>query len=232
VCPSFHGWTVISDQVARLYQAVLGRSVDQAGHLHWTIARLEGASARTLADLLLTSTERANRNGTLSDAAFVDQLYLDALGRAAESGGKAFWVAQLGGGLSRSVVALAVSDSAESATRTGTTTLMGDSEALVCRYYRMLYDRSPETGGLAHWSGLLEGGATAEQLATALLSGPEAGALTQLSMADYVGHLYQKGALNRNADAGGRDYWAGLGQQNGRAWLASQLASQLESIPT
>jgi hypothetical protein len=66
----------------------------------------------------------------------------------------------------------------------------------------------------------------------AILSGPEATALNQMSMADSVNHLYQKGALNRSADADGRDYWAGLGQQHGRAWLARVLADELEAIPT
>lgn len=99
-----------------LYHAAFGRAPDLGGLSFWALG---GASIGTAATLFLQSAEwQAAGGGALSDAAFIDTLYQNVFGRAPDSGGLAFWTAQLAGSasspaLSRADVLVAVSQSDE-----------------------------------------------------------------------------------------------------------------------
>ncbi|MCA1246564.1 Ig-like domain-containing protein [Massilia sp. MS-15] len=76
-----------------LYHAAFGRAPDLEGLAYWA-----GTDLGTVAGQLLQSTEwRDGAGAGLSDAAFVQALYQNAFGRPADSGGLAFWTAQLAG---------------------------------------------------------------------------------------------------------------------------------------
>jgi hypothetical protein len=91
--------------VYRLYQATLDRVPDAAGQAGWT--ELLATDARTLAGVaagFVGSAEFQSVYGALSNAAFVELLYQNVLGRAADAGGLAGWTNALAGGTSRAQV--------------------------------------------------------------------------------------------------------------------------------
>ena len=98
---------------ARLYYGVLGRAPDQAGLAAGTKALAGGTSVAALAKTALGSSEYLAKSGGLDDAHFVDLLYQNALGRAADPGGLAAYVDALQHGASRADVAVAIVESGE-----------------------------------------------------------------------------------------------------------------------
>ncbi|WP_210253442.1 Ig-like domain-containing protein [Antarcticirhabdus aurantiaca] len=107
--------------VARLYHVLLERAPD-AGGLQAFSAIVEtggggaaGEAARLMqvATSILASPEYTGKHGGTSDAAFIAELYQDALGRAPDTGGQAFYLDALSRGASRTDVALAVTQSPE-----------------------------------------------------------------------------------------------------------------------
>ncbi len=112
--PSHHG------QVRRLYEAYFDRAPDAAGMAFWTARLAEGRSLVEASTTFAGSDEFVARYGRLDDAAFVDLVYRNVLGRDADAGGRTHWVRQLGAGLDRGAVMVAFSESAENIVRTGT----------------------------------------------------------------------------------------------------------------
>jgi ELWxxDGT repeat protein len=109
-----------SAQVARLYLAALDRTPDLPGFIanrdfitpappagQPLLGTLKGVAAGMLA------SPEFNRIPAGDDSAFVTRLYAQALDRAPEPTGLAFWTAQLKAGLSRADVLLGFSESAE-----------------------------------------------------------------------------------------------------------------------
>ncbi|GEP07575.1 DUF4214 domain-containing protein [Methylobacterium oxalidis] len=99
--------------VARLYYGLLGR-VPDAGGLHaWRDAIEHGASLHEVAQGFLGSTEYQGRAAGLGNAAYIDDLYLHALGRHADDPGSRGWVDALEHGASRASIAAVITDSVE-----------------------------------------------------------------------------------------------------------------------
>ena len=109
--------------VARLYYGLLNRAPDTAGLQAFSgqvgqaisTGGVDGG-ARALAGAagqIMGSNEYAFSHANLTDAAFVDSVYLGALGRRVEAAGSAYWTGQLGQGASRAVVATQIAESAE-----------------------------------------------------------------------------------------------------------------------
>lgn len=99
--------------VERLYQAVFGRSPDAAGFDYWVIKRIEGMSLERVADFFIDSPEYRERFGEPGSAGFVDQLYLNVLGRSPDAGGRSFWLDQMADGMERRRVVILFSESPE-----------------------------------------------------------------------------------------------------------------------
>lgn len=104
-------------QVYCLYRAALGRYPDRAGLEYWV-----GVSGQiTLEDMatsFMASPEFQSKYGALDNAAFVNLLYENVLGRAADAGGLAFWVGDLDAGrISRAGVLVGFSESDENKQR-------------------------------------------------------------------------------------------------------------------
>ena len=100
--------------VARLYYGVLGREPDSAGLSGWT-GLVDGGSFsfKNLAQAFLNSHEYQNAHAGQGEAQFIDDLYVNALGRHAESAGLQGWINALSHGASHADVALGISESQE-----------------------------------------------------------------------------------------------------------------------
>lgn len=103
----------VSRPIARLYRAALGRGPDAAGLAFW-VERIEAGSPLVeIADFFVSSTEFGETSGSLDDAAFVEFLYVQVLGRPSEGAGASFWRGLLAEGRSRGDVLLLFSESVE-----------------------------------------------------------------------------------------------------------------------
>ncbi|WP_315831395.1 DUF4214 domain-containing protein [Bradyrhizobium prioriisuperbiae] len=102
-----------ASNVARLYYGLLGRAPDAAGLAGWTNVIKDGASLTSIAQAFLNSTEYNSSHAGMSDAQFVDSLYVNALGRHADSAGLQGWVNALANGTSHADVAIGIAESAE-----------------------------------------------------------------------------------------------------------------------
>lgn len=106
-------------RIERAYLTILGRSPETKGLNFWLDQQGAGMSYNDIVDHFLASPERTLKYGAdQSDADFLDQLYLDAFGRGAESVGKQYWADRLAAGASRREVVLHFSDSVEQRART------------------------------------------------------------------------------------------------------------------
>jgi hypothetical protein len=86
---------VTAQPVVRMYLSAFGRTTDPGGLAYWARQRKAGADLHRLAELLINSSEFRRRYGTPTDAAYVELLYQNVLGRAADGPGLAFWVGRL-----------------------------------------------------------------------------------------------------------------------------------------
>lgn len=99
--------------VARIYQAVMGRAPDSGGLDYWAAQRGSGVSTAQMAQGFMGAPEFAALYGSPGNSAFVELLYHNALGRAADPAGSAYWVGALGAGTARAEVIAGFADSAE-----------------------------------------------------------------------------------------------------------------------
>lgn len=106
-------WTYSAarNDVAELFVGLLERSPNQAG-LDWYAA--QGLTQYQIADAILSGPEAQSQlPNTLTNSQFVDELFVQALGRHAAAGGLAFWTQALDSGLSRSQVAVDIINGAQ-----------------------------------------------------------------------------------------------------------------------
>lgn len=108
-------WT---DDVYRLYLAVLGREPDAAGLTGWATSLANGTEPATVVTRFMASSEFQARYGTTTDAEFVTLLYDNVLGRAPDAGGFATWTGLLASGTPRETVVLRFAQSSEFVTNT------------------------------------------------------------------------------------------------------------------
>lgn len=89
--------------VAVLYETVFGRAADKAGLEFWINAAGPNASLTDIAKLFLNSSEyqAQHASGSGTDAQFVNNLYEQTFGRAAEADGLDYWVNALAHGATR-----------------------------------------------------------------------------------------------------------------------------------
>ncbi len=144
--------------VADLYQRALGRTPDSAAHSYWA-DRLRSISRQSVLASLLGSNEFFTGAGA-TNSGFLDDLYPIALGRAADSGGKAYWLRRLSGGATRRTIAVGMVVSGEG------------RRTEVEAQYRDLLDRSPSAERLAFWTGELAS-ERVERLIATLVSSEE-----------------------------------------------------------
>lgn len=136
-----------SGQVLRLYGATLGRIPDSNGFLGWLDAlKTDAFDIERVAGSFVNSKEFQNTYGALSDVQFVNLLYQNVLGRAADAGGLQGWLDFMEGGGNRAQVVLGFSNSGEYRARTDSVLDSFMREARV------------------EWNDVIEGGAGDDQM--------------------------------------------------------------------
>lgn len=196
-------------RVARLYLATLDRLPDAFG-LSFHVARLSAAaSLAVIANGFVASPEFQSTYGTLDNAQFVEQLYLNVLNRPSDPDGLAFHVGRLNAGASRGEVVTGFSESPELIRSTAALSAAGlwdvdETAASVARLYLGALDRPADVAGLAfHVNGLKTGQFTLAEDAGNFVASPEF-QTTYGSLDDtrFVNQLYLN-VLGRAADADG-----------------------------
>jgi Ca2+-binding RTX toxin-like protein len=101
-------------QVYRLYQAAFDRTPDVAGLSDWMRGMDQGMTLQKVATGFIGSTEFQNLYGASpTDTAFVNLLYQNVLNREPDTGGEAYWLDELGRGMTREMALIGFSESAE-----------------------------------------------------------------------------------------------------------------------
>lgn len=123
--------------ISDLYFALLGRAPDAAGLAYWLEAKRTDLSLKDIAASLVQSQEFiAAQGATISDATFLSTLYLNALDRAPDAAGLAYWSNELANGVSREEVLIALLSAPESVQTTG-------AKTQVALTYQGLLGRAP-----------------------------------------------------------------------------------------
>ncbi len=224
-------------QVLALYHTILQRDPDPMGFYNLTALLEGGMSVQTLTAAMLRSPEYVARIGNPDNATFINGLYHDALGRAADAAGFAFQLSRLNAGVSRTQLVDDFALSAESMNNLQTShadgfyvpQLYGKEVSMV---YQVALGRYADPGGLSTWLGLLQGGKmTPGQLASTIGGSQEyIGRYATYSDADFVTAMYHN-ALGRDPDPGGFSTWTGLlgSHQVSRADMVTGFAFSAES---
>lgn len=201
--------------VWRFYLAALGRQADGIGYGWWTDAIAAGTlTLRVMAGGFLGSAEFSARWGSLDNSGYVDLLYRNVLGRAADSGGAASWLRALDGGGSRADVLIGFSESAENVRRTEAPFRAGvwavDPDAVdVLRLYWAVLDRLPDVAGLDYWTRVLDADVPVRAIADGFIGSAEFQArYGSLDSAGFVRQLYSN-VLDRLPDSAGLAFWIG-----------------------
>lgn len=108
--------------VANLYHAVFGRNADAAGLDYWFSVIDGGASVKAIAEAFLASDENV---GGGTDTAFVEALYTNVLGRAADTAGADYWIEALTNGATRADVIVAFAEVATNHVDANEVTVVG-----------------------------------------------------------------------------------------------------------
>ena len=248
-----YGNNTTEAEVARLYQAALGRAPDEAGLAYWDYNLNTGGSLTSLATSFLSSAEFAARfpAAASDNTAFVTQLYQNVLGRAPDSGGLSYWVGALTiGAMNRAGVLIGFSESAENQTNWASASAAGiwapdPVAAEVGRIYDTAFARLPDASGLEFWKTAIESGQdTLEQVAGDFVASAEfQSKYGTLDNPNFVKALYEN-ALHRAPDSGGLAYWANalatgtsradvvLGFSESAEHIANTASAIMSSIPT
>ncbi len=105
----------VTDSIVRLYSAYFLRAPDQGGFDSWLGAYATADwSLPRISGFFATSDEFVARYGSRTNAEFIDLIYSNLFGRAADPEGRAFWIGQLDSGArDRGTVMLNFSESEE-----------------------------------------------------------------------------------------------------------------------
>ncbi|HKB49013.1 MAG TPA: DUF4214 domain-containing protein, partial [Ktedonobacterales bacterium] len=184
--------------VIHYYQAILNRAPDAAGKAFWEgeATRMAGLGADlreayfVMANYFFNSPEYQSYGK--NDTQFVTDLYNTFFNRPPDSGGLAYWLSQIAGGMPRDVVLFSFMFSTEF--NTFTTGIFGNTAArpevnMVMDFFRGVLNRLPDTAAYNFWVG---------QLKTAQCQSPGAvyAAVNSISYAFIFGTEYSGRARN------------------------------------
>ncbi|MDR3535636.1 MAG: DUF4214 domain-containing protein [Acetobacteraceae bacterium] len=217
--------------IARLYEAAVARAPDLSGLIAYTSSVDANTISLTQAATgMVTSAEFIARYGMLSNMAFVDQLYHNAVGRAADAGGLAAYTAALNAGVSRGTVALDIGESFEA--RQYSISVAGyHNDATVYRMYLAILDRTPDASGEQAYSAALDAGQSVQDLAAAMLNSAEFKSDSiGMGNSEFISSLYHN-LLNRDADPTGlQSYLSGMAAGASRAQVVAAFVNGSEAF--
>ncbi|MEM9650609.1 MAG: DUF4214 domain-containing protein [Actinomycetota bacterium] len=176
--------------LVRLYFAFFDRPPDYDGLLYWTARIRDGVTLEQVAQQFVLSSEFQLTYGALDDAAYINLVYGNVLDRAADAGGRDYWIGQLVGGLARGGLMVAFSDSPEYRE-------VIDPKVKATMLYVGMLRRSPERDGLDYWAGVVGGETPYRKVIAGFLGAAEYG--------DRMGRIYDQvhpltGIRTRSAD--------------------------------
>ena len=99
--------------VARMFDGAFERNPERVEFEHYMERLDDGASYSVIAAEMAATSEFVTLYGGLSNADYIDALYLNALGRAADPAGKQSWIDQISLGMTRGDVFFNIANSAE-----------------------------------------------------------------------------------------------------------------------
>lgn len=102
-----------SGTIYRLYRAYFLRDPERSGYDYWLGTFFQGYPLPSISNDFARSLEFATRYGSVSNGEFLTRVYSNVLGRGVDSGGYAYWMDKMNRGMSRGMVMIYFSDSAE-----------------------------------------------------------------------------------------------------------------------
>ncbi|MCH8622813.1 DUF4214 domain-containing protein [Undibacterium sp. TS12] len=95
-------YSPVAEQIVRLYLAAFNRIPDTDGFTFWMGVHRNGGSNSQIAQVFAQSEEFVSKYGAnLSNTQFLDLIYKNVLGRAADTAGRDYWVEQMNNGMAR-----------------------------------------------------------------------------------------------------------------------------------
>jgi hypothetical protein len=143
-----------------IYERYLGREPDTAGLSYWVSQMQAGLTDERLEAGFIGSAEFYTHAGG-TDKLWVDFMYLDLLGRAADSAGESYWVDQLAAGADRSSVAYGFAASLER-----------ERQRVQDDYFRYL-GRQADSAGVDYWVAAFAQGTTNEDVIAGFIASDE-----------------------------------------------------------
>jgi Domain of unknown function (DUF4214) len=190
------------EEVARLFQAALGRPPDAGAESFYTAPIDAGSlSLVAVAQDFLTSSEYQTEHGNESNAAFVEDVFQNVLGRSfGDSDGG--WVSLLDGGVSKAAVLVGIATSGEAVLHNETWD-GSDVYGQDYRAFETVLGRAPDQTAQSWMASMVGNGMTPQGVISALADSSEM--LTRYAAETptaIVESLYQSG-LSRAADPSG-----------------------------
>ena len=149
------------DVVQSLYERYLHRSADPVGLQQFVIQFLNGATVEQISALMSGSNEFFVTQGGGTNSGFLNAVYEDALGRAIDSNGLAWWSSLLALGVGRTQVAAQILATQEY------------RQDVVKEAYLQLLDRPADPVGLNGWVAYLNAGFTDQFVYSGICASPE-----------------------------------------------------------
>jgi uncharacterized protein (TIGR03118 family) len=178
--------------IERLWQLTAGNGTSAGGAntLYFS------SGLHTEQDGLIGSLQPVGVSGnSVANQQFVSQLYVDLLGRQADTAGLTYWTNQLNSGTSRTQVTTSIENSPEY------------FNIEVNNLYIKLLHRGADSSGLSYWSGHLAQGSTIEQVASQIAGSAEYfQSRANSTDAGFLTAIYQD-ALGRAVDASGQAFF-------------------------
>ncbi len=221
----------LGDQITRLFQAYFQRQPGDEGLDFWRTRRANGQTLDSISDTFAASPEFIDTYGDLDNGEFVDLVYANVLGRAADAGGRANWVGHLDAGrLTRGRVMTGFSESAEFRGNTGTTEAHDGDEGQVHRLYNAYFGRDADRNGFCYWvRQLATGHLGLDRISQAFANSAEFQATYgELDDGEFVDLVYDN-VLGRPADPDGREFWVGQ-LENGNRTRGQLMIGFSESL--
>lgn len=207
--------------VTRLYEKVLGRQPEAEGKAYWTAELMNRRKSGAVVGYgFVFSNEYKSRN--VSDADFVEMLYVVFMNRGSDAAGKAFWMDLLQQGMSREYVFRGFAHSQEYTQicnsygiDRGTVELKQarDQNVNLTKFVNRIYvqglNRAGEGDGLNYWCSAIQSGSRTPQQVAEYFIMSEEFQRKNLSDEEYVKVLYRV-FMGREYDQEGLNYWVGL----------------------
>ena len=208
-------------QVNAAFVALLGRAAEGNANA-WAA---NSADTKTLANAILSVDSKFENNPeqAKTNEDFVDALYQQVLGRAADADGKAFWASALANGTSRDELKASFLAAAK-ANNEDLTTFYNANEQFLSNVYSALLNRGVDNSGLEFWMNLLQNGVSRAEVVASIIEAINANPASE----DYAIYNAKMNVANAvtAAFAGPK---AGLNAEQSKA-LNDQLVNIMNSV--